>query len=164
MNSLAATLPRVALLVLLLWTVLAQVLVFEIASEQGRSFPDVAHLVVPYSVAGVLATACVQVGLLAVWRLLSLVERGVIFSHGALPWVDVITACAAVATVLDAAPLIHLLLVVRVGGPLILWLPAPLAGGLAVVSLMRVVRGVLESGIAERMGQRPPAPTAVGPR
>lgn len=78
------------------------------------------------------------------------VNRGTIFTRGAVPWVDVIAVCAAVATVLSAGPLIHLLFFVGVGGPLILWLPAPLAGGLAVVLLMRVVRGVLESAIADR--------------
>jgi hypothetical protein len=150
MHTLANRLLRVALLVLLLWTVLAQVLVFVIASEQGRIFPEVAHLVVPYSVAGILAIACVQVALLAVWRLSFMVSGGVIFTRGALDWIDVITACTAVATVLSAGPLIHLLFFVGVGGPLGLWLPAPLAGGLAIVFLMRVVRGVLESAIADR--------------
>lgn len=149
MYMLARQLLRVVLLVLLLWTVLAQILVYLIASEQGRLYPEVAHLVVPYSVSGILAIACVQVALLAVWGLLSLVGAGVFFSRRAIRWVDVVTVCAAVAMVLSAGPLIHLLFVVGVGGPLVLWLPAPLVGGLAVVLGMLVVRGVLESAIAD---------------
>src|SRR3990170_837958 len=100
MNTLTRQLLRVALVVLLLGTVLAQALLPVFASQEGRIFPELAYLVVPYSVAGILAIACGQVALLAVWRLLSLVTSGVIFTRRALRWVDVITACAAVSTVL----------------------------------------------------------------
>jgi len=150
MNMLAMRLLRVALVVLLLGTVLAQLLVPVFASEEGRIYPELAYLVVPYSVAGILVIACGQVALLVVWRLLSLVNGGVIFTRRALRWVDLITACAAVATVLCAGPIIHLLFFVGVGGPLILWLAACLAGGLAFVLLMVVMRGLLESAIADR--------------
>jgi hypothetical protein len=150
MNVLAGRLLRVALVVLLLGTVLAQVLLPVFASEEGGIYPEVAYLVVPYSVAGILAIACGQVALLVVWRLLSMVNGGGIFTRRALRWVDVITACAVVATVLSAGPMIHLLFFVGVGGPLILWLAACLAGGLASVRLMVVMRGLLESAIADR--------------
>ena len=151
MNTLASRLLRVALVVLLLGTVLAQVLVPVLASQEARIFPEVEYLAVPYSVALILVIACVQVALLVVWRLLSMVDGGVIFTRGALRWVDVIIACAVVATVLCAGPLIHLLFVVDAGGPLVaLGLPATLAGGLAFVLLMIVMRGLLESAIADR--------------
>lgn len=151
MDTLAIRLLRVALVVLLLGTVLAQVLVPVFAVEEGRIFPEVARLVVPYSVAGILVVACGQVALLAVWRLLSLVNRGVIFTHRALRWIDVITASAAVAAVLSAGVMIHLLAFVGVGGPgVVFGLAATLAGGLAFVLLMFVMRGLLESAIADR--------------
>ena len=150
MTTLAIRLLRVALVVLLLGTVLAQALVPVIASEAGTTFPEVAYLVVPYSVAGILVIACGQVALLVVWRLLSLVNGGVIFTRRALRWVDVITACGAVATVLSAGVMIHLLFFVGVGGPLMYWLGACVAGGLAFVLLMVVMRGLLESAIADR--------------
>ena len=116
MNKLASRLLRVALVVLLLGSVLAQVLVPVYASQSATTFPEVADLVVPYSVAAILFIGCGQVALLAVWRLLSLVDGGVIFTGRALRWVNVITACAAVATALTAGVLIHLL-VVHGGGP-----------------------------------------------
>ena len=150
MNKLARQFLRVALVVLLLGTVLAQAYLPVAAYEAGTLFPELAYLVVPYSVAGILAIGCVQVALLVIWRLLSMVSGGVIFTRRALRWVDVLTACAAVATVLSAGPMIHLLFFVGVGGPLILWLPACLAGGLAFVLLMVVMRGLLESAIADR--------------
>ena len=150
MNMLATRLLRVALVVILLGTVLAQVLLPVFASETGRIFPEVAYLVVPYSVAGILAIGCGQVALLALWRLLSLVDRGVIFTRRALRWVDVITACAAVATVLSAGVWIHMLGFVPGGGPMIYYLGACVAGGLAFVLLMVVMRGLLKSAIADR--------------
>lgn len=151
MNRLARQLLRVALVVLLLGSVLAQALVPVFASQQATYLPEVAHLVFPYSVAGILVIACSQVALLAVWRLLSLVNGGVIFTRRALRWVDVITACATVATVLSAGTMIHLLFFVGLGGPgVVLGLAATLAGGLAFVLLMFVMRGLLESAITDR--------------
>jgi len=150
MNKLARQLLRVALVVLLLGTVLAQVLVPMAASEAGKTFPELAYLVIPYSVAGILVIGCVQVALFVVWRLLSLVSGGLIFTPRAVRWVDAITICAAVATVLSAGVMVHLLFFVGVGGSLIYWLAAFLAGGLAFVLLIVVMRSLLESAIADR--------------
>ena len=151
MTKFASRLLRVALVVLLLGTVLAQVIVPAYASQVGTTFPEVAYLVVPYSVAGILFIACVQVALLVLWRLLSLIDGGVIFTRRALRWVDVITACAVVATALCAVVMIHMVAFVPGGGgPMIIYLAACVAGGLAFVLLMVVMRGLLESAIAYR--------------
>ena len=150
MNRLAVRLLRVVLVILLLGSVLAQFLVPVFASEEARIFPEVADLAFPYSVAVILIIACGQVALLAVWRLLSLIDSQVIFTRRSLRWVDLIIACGIVATVLATGGLVHLLFIVGTGGPLILWLPASLAGGLAFVLLMVVMRGLLESAIADR--------------
>ena len=151
MNRLAIRLLRVALVVLLLGTALAQAYLPVTAYESGRRYPELAYLIVPYAVAGILSIGCVQVALLMIWRLLSLVSGGVIFTRRALRWVDVITACGAVGTVLSAGPMIHLLFVVGVGGPgVVLGLAACLVGGLAFVLLMVVMRGLLELAIADR--------------
>jgi hypothetical protein len=151
MNKLASRLLRVALVVPLLGTVLVQIGLPMLAAEEGRIFPEVAYLVVPYSVAAILFIGCGQVALLAVWRLLSMVDGGVIFTRRALRWVDLITACAAVATVLSAGVLIHMLsFVPGGGGPTVYFLAACVAGGLAFVLLMVVMRGLLESAIADR--------------
>ncbi len=151
MNVIAVRLLRVALLVLLLGSVLAQVLVPAFGNAEEAVFPELAYLVVPYSVAGILVIACGQVTLLVVWRLLSLIESGAIFTRRALRWVDVITACGAVATVLSAGALLHLIAVVGAhNATLTLMLAGVLAGGLAFVLLMVVMRGLLESAIADR--------------
>jgi hypothetical protein len=151
MDTLARRLLRVALVVLLLGSVLAQVLLPVYASQVGTSFPEVASLVVPYSVAGILFIGCGQVALLVVWRMLSLVDGGVMFTRRAVRWVDVITACAAVATVLSACVLIHMLgFVPGGGGPMIYYVAACVAAGLAFALLMVVMRGLLVSAIADR--------------
>jgi hypothetical protein len=151
MTKLASRLLRVALVVLLLGTVVAQVLVPVAASQVATTHPEVEYLVVPYSVAAILFIACGQVALLVVWRLLSLVDGGVIFTRRALRWVDVIIACGAVATVLSAGVLIHMLGVVPGGGgPMVYYLAACIAAGLAFVLLMVVMRGLLESAIPDR--------------
>ena len=151
MTKFASRLLRVALVVLLLGTVLAQVLVPVVASQVAKTFPEVEYLVVPYSVAGIIFIACGQVALLVVWRLLSLVNGGVIFTRRALRWVDVILACAAAATALSAGVLIHILgFVPGGGGPMIYYLAACIAGGLAFVLLMVVMRGLLLSAVADR--------------
>jgi len=48
----------------------------------------------------VLGIACVQVTLVCVWRLLTMVRRGTVFSHGAFRYVDVIFGAIAVASLL----------------------------------------------------------------
>jgi len=150
MNTLARLLLRAVLVILLLVTVLAQVLLPVFASEEGRTFPEVAYLVVPYSVAAILFIGCGQVALLAVWRLLSMVKGEAIFTRRALRWVDVITACGAAATVLCAGILIHLIFFVGFGGPLFYYLAACVIGGLAFALIVDVIRGLLESAIATR--------------
>ena len=151
MTKLASRLLRVALLVLLLGSVLAQILVPVFASQMGARFPEVDDLVVPYSAAAIVFIGCGQVALLVIWRLLSLVDGGVIFTRRAVRWVDVIVACAAVATVLATIVLIHMLgFVPGGGGPMIYYLAACIAGGLAFVLLMVVMRGLLLSAAADR--------------
>jgi hypothetical protein len=150
MNKLVIRFLRVVLIVLLLGSVLSQILMPAFASAAATTFPEVAYLVVPYSVAGILVIACGQVALLFVWRLLSMITGGVIFTRRALRSVDVITACGAVATALNSAVSVHLLLVHGGGPGIIAWLAASLAGGVAFVLLMVVMRGLLEAAIANR--------------
>lgn len=151
MTTIASRLLRVALVVLLLGTVLGQVLVRVQASLDATMFPEVAYLEVPYSVAAILFIGCGQVALLVVWQLLSLVDGGVIFTRRAVRWVNVIVACGAVATILSAGVLGHMLgFVPGGGGPMIYFVAASVMGALALVLLMIVMRGLLESAIADR--------------
>jgi hypothetical protein len=140
---------RIALAVLLVGSVLAQVLIPVFASETGKTYAEVAHLVVPYAVVGILVVACGQVALIAIWRLSSPINGRIIFTRPALRWIDVITVSGALAVVLTASVMVHLLFIVRLGGPAVFFtLVACLALGPAFVLLMRVMRGQLESAIS----------------
>jgi hypothetical protein len=151
MYKLAGWLLRFTLVVLLLGSVLAQVLVPLYASQVAAVNPEVAYLVVPYSAAAILFIGCVQVALLALWRLVALVDRGVILTRIAVRWVDVITACAVIATALSAGVLVHMLAFVPGGGgPMIYYMAACITAGLASVFLMLVVRGVITSAAADQ--------------
>lgn len=142
---------RISLVAGVLGALLVQVLVPIQADLMGREFPEVAHLVVPYSVAAILAIVCVQLALVAVWRLLFMVASGRILSAGALAWVDAIVVSAAVWTGLSAAVFVHLIFIVQVGGPgAFLGLAACVVVGAAVALLMVVVRGLLKGAISDR--------------
>lgn len=150
MSELVITLLRLALIVILLGLVLGQVLVIVIAAQAAETFPEVEYLVIPYSVIGILVIGCGQAALLVVWRLLSMVGAGVIFTRRALRWVDGIILCGLLATILNAGVWVHLL-TVHGGGPgIILWLVASSACGIVVVLLVVVLRGLLHAAIADR--------------
>ncbi|MBI9114651.1 DUF2975 domain-containing protein [Sanguibacter suaedae] len=142
---------RVALVVLLLVALLYQVQMPIMASDVARTAPEVEHLVVPYSVAAILAILCAEVAGAAVWRLLSLVERGEVFGDAAVRWVDVVIASAVGVSALSAAVLVHVLAVLRTGGPgVVLLLAVCVAGGAALALLMGVMRRLLRTAIDDR--------------
>jgi hypothetical protein len=64
---------------------------------------DVADVWVPVIVILLLGIVTVQVSMVCVWRLLTMVRRGTVFSHGAFRYVDVIAGAIAVAAVLAFA-------------------------------------------------------------
>jgi hypothetical protein len=142
---------RVALVILLLVSVLVQVVVPILASDFGHRNPEVEHLVVPYSMAAILFVGCGQLALLAIWRLLSMVAGGAIFTERALRWVDVIVACGAVATVLCGAVLLHVYAFAPGhGGPTVFWIAGVLVAGVMFLLLMVVMKGMLEAAVADR--------------
>jgi hypothetical protein len=64
---------------------------------------DVADVWVPVIVILLLGILTVQVSMVCVWRLLTMVRRGTVFSQGAFRYVDVIVGAIAVAAVLAFA-------------------------------------------------------------
>lgn len=151
MNTFVRHLLRIALAVLLLGLLLVQVLVPVFAAQVGTRFPEVRYLVIPYSVAAIVFVGCWQLSLLAIWRLVSLVDEGSIFTSRAPRWVRVIIGCAVFAVMLCAGVLIHMLAAVPGGGgPVIYYLGAAIVAGLTFALLIVVMRGLLASAIANR--------------
>ncbi|MFH8347839.1 DUF2975 domain-containing protein [Streptomyces sp. NPDC018045] len=78
------------------------------AADEVDSFPPYAPFAVPYVVVAIAGVACVQVALVAVWKLLTMVERDAIFTPRAFRWVDTIIGASVVATLLAAGVAGHL--------------------------------------------------------
>ena len=65
--------------------------------------PDYAYLRVPLLVIAILGVVTIQVTLVCVWRLLTMVRRGTVFSHAAFRYVDVVIGAVAAASLLTFA-------------------------------------------------------------
>lgn len=89
-----------------------QLVIPRAAAGVARTFPEVTHLVVPYSLAAIIAIACLQIALVAVWFLVASPRPLASPSR----WVA--TGGVAAATVLSAVVLIHLAGSEGTGGPL----------------------------------------------
>ena len=62
--------------------------------------PDIARVSVPILVIVLLGILTVQVTMVCVWRLLTMVRRGTVFSHATFRYVDVVTGAIAAASLL----------------------------------------------------------------
>ncbi|WP_069385683.1 DUF2975 domain-containing protein [Cellulosimicrobium cellulans] len=152
MNTTLTVTLRTTLALLLLGALACQIAFIPLVAQGfADAYPEVSHLAVPYTSAAILALACFDIALIAIWQLLTLVRRQRIFDAKALKWVDAITTCAAAASVLAIAVFVHMIFVEQTGGPAgLLALVGSLVGGAALVLLMVVMRGLLETAISDR--------------
>ena len=103
--------------------------------------PDMAYLRWPLTAVTVFWVLCVQVVIVAIWKLLTLVKYDRIFSEASLRWVDVIVWAIAAAWVVFVAVFLFVgFNADDPGVPLVLFL---LAIGLTVVGLLMVVMRAL---------------------
>ncbi|MFB8415187.1 DUF2975 domain-containing protein [Streptomyces albidoflavus] len=110
MHPILTTLLRAAVVVVLAVGLFGQVVVIPTtAADEAELFPPYAPYAVPYAVLAVLGVACVQVTLVAVWRLLGMARHGALFAPRAFRWVDVVIVSSVAATVLAAGVAAHLL-------------------------------------------------------
>jgi Protein of unknown function (DUF2975) len=115
---------------------------------------DLADLRVPLVVIVVLGIATIQVTAVCVWRLLSMVRRGTVFSHAAFRYVDVVIGAASAASLLTFAFAVTLALANRTmpgdavapGVVLLICGAAVIAAGIALIVL--VLRMLLAQAIA----------------
>lgn len=118
MLSLRVLVPvlKAVLVVVLLLTLLLQVMSipgqFAYMAEEE---PDLAYLRWPLTVWGIAVLVCAQVVVVAIWRLLTLVTDGSIFSVESFRWVDAVLVAMTVAWVLIGG--LSLFLVLRSDDP-----------------------------------------------
>ena len=133
----------------------ALLLVFQTLSLPGqfaymaREDPDFAYLRWPLTAVAAFTVFCVQVVVIATWRLLGLVQDGRIFSEVAFVWVDAILwAIVAAWVVLAGLFLFVVLNADDPGGPMLLLL---IVLTVAVAGLLMVVmRALLRQAAALR--------------
>ncbi|MGC4154012.1 MAG: DUF2975 domain-containing protein [Propionicimonas sp.] len=135
---------RALLVVGTVGALLAQAWIFpSIAADTAYRNPEVAWLHWPVLLCVVLGLAAIEVAIVAVWVLLSMVERDSVFSPRAFRWVDVIIAAAAIATGLAIA-IFALLTYAQVTPPfMVLQLLPLIVVGAAFALLMTVMKELL---------------------
>ena len=102
MGKLTLLALRIVLAVALAGSLFVQaVMVPLLATDLSEDFgPDVADVAAPLIVTTVLGIVTIQVTLVCVWRLLTMVRRGTVFSHDAFRYVDVVIGAIAAAALL----------------------------------------------------------------
>lgn len=101
MGKLTVLALRIVLALVLAGSLFVQVVMVPLLStDLGEAGPEFSAVRVPLLVIVVLGIATVQLTLVCVWRLLSMVRRGTVFSRAAFRWVDVIVAAIAAAALL----------------------------------------------------------------
>jgi DUF2975 family protein len=93
---------RIVLAMVLAGSLFVQaVMVPLLATDLHEDFgPDVADVGVPLIVITVLGIVTIQVTVICVWRLVTMVRRGTVFSHAAFRYVDIVIGAVATATLL----------------------------------------------------------------
>ncbi|HVF08923.1 MAG TPA: DUF2975 domain-containing protein [Actinomycetota bacterium] len=101
MSNLAVLTLRIVLAMLLAGSLFVQgVMVPLLAIDLEELNPGYAHLRTPLLVIAVLGIVTIQVVLVCVWRLLTMVRRGTVFSDAAFRYVDVVIGAVAAASLL----------------------------------------------------------------
>jgi len=102
MGKLTVLALRIVLAVALAGSVFVQaVMVPLLARDLNEDMgPDVASVAVPVIVIVLLGIVTIQVTMVCVWRLLTMVRRGTVFSHAAFRYVDVVIGAVAAASLL----------------------------------------------------------------
>ncbi len=93
---------RIVLAMVLAGSLFVQaVMVPLLATDLHEDFgPDVADVGVPLIVITVLGIVTIQVTVICVWRLVTMVRRGTVFSHAAFRYVDIVIGAVATASLL----------------------------------------------------------------
>lgn len=143
MNARTILLLRIVLVCGLVGSALVQVVLVPLAfRDLDGADAAVLDLRVPLFVVLVLGIVTIQVAMLAVWRLLTMVRRGTVFSPAAFRWVDVVIGSVATASALLFA-LGLLLAPGEAVAPGVVLLVGGLAGLVAGVALLVVVMRAL---------------------
>ena len=149
MGTLTMLALRIVLAMVLAGSLFVQaVMVPLLAIDLNELDPDYAYLRTPLLVIAVLGIVTIQVVLVCVWRLLTMVRRGTVFSDATFRYVDVVIGAIAAASLLTFA--LGVLLApgeaVAPGIVLLIGGAAVLVAGIALIVL--VMRMLLAQAVA----------------
>ena len=134
-------------------TPLVQLIVVLLAREIGTDAPEVAHLVVPYSTAGVISIAFFQLFLVGIWYLLHRVSIGAFYIEGSLRTLDLMRLSFALSVLIPVGVLIHANFMTGTGvGPasILLGFLMLITAGPGVFLLLTVLRQLFVEARANR--------------
>ena len=104
MGTLTVRALRIVIAMVLAGSVFVQVVMVPLlAIDLEGLAEDYAYLRASFVVYVVLGILAVQVTAVCVWRLLTMVRRGTVFSHGAFRYVDIVIGAAVVASLMTFA-------------------------------------------------------------
>jgi hypothetical protein len=151
MGKLTVLALRIVLAVGLAGSLFVQaVMVPLLAIDLEEAGPDVIAVRIPVIVIVLLGIVTVQVSMVCVWRLLSMVRRGTVFSRGAFRYVDIVIGAVAAAALLTFA-MAALLAPGEAVAPGIVLL---LCGGALLVGGVALIVIVLRMLLAQALGMR----------
>ncbi|MGI5150312.1 DUF2975 domain-containing protein [Plantactinospora sp. CA-294935] len=132
------------MLLVLLFGVLVMFQTFSLPGQfahMAEESPDLAYLRWPMTAVSVFWVLCIQVVIVATWKLLTMVKNDRIFSEASLAWVDAIVWAIAAAWVVLVGVLLYVGFTSDDPGlPLLLFL---MSIGVAVLGLLMVVMRAL---------------------
>ncbi len=156
MNIQQIPLLRIAVVILALGSILAQVFITPLVARSfAAAFPEAAYLELPYTVAVIVAIGGFELALLAVWQILSIVKRGATFTGSPMFWVNFMTTCFLFAAATLIGIIMHATLIANIGTPIMLFgLLASIAFGASAI----VLRTAVKRGLLTRIFQGNPRP------
>lgn len=121
-----------------------------LAIDLEEAGPDVIAVRTPVILIVLLGIVTVQVSMVCVWRLLSMVRRGTVFSRGAFRYVDIVIGAVAAAALLTFA----LAVVLAPGEAVAPGIVLLLCGGALLVGGVALIVIVLRMLLAQALGMR----------
>jgi hypothetical protein len=139
MGKLTVLALRIVLAMVLAGTLWVQVMLVPLlAVDLEDAGADLVTVRVPVVVIAVLGVVTIQVTVVCVWRLLTMVRRGTVFSHAAFRYVDVVIGAAAAASLLTLGLAVTLApTAVAPGIVLLICGVAVLVAGIALIVLVQ---------------------------
>ncbi|GAA4894846.1 DUF2975 domain-containing protein [Streptomyces coeruleoprunus] len=149
MGKLTVHTLRAVLVALLAGSVFVQAVMVPLLAVDLKGLDaDVAHLRVPLLVIIVMGIVTVQVVLVCVWRLVTMVRRGTVFSHAAFRYVDIVIGALVAAALLVFALAVVLAPGEAVAPGIVLLICGLVVAVLGVALIVLVLRTLLAQAVA----------------